>query len=307
MWRSLISLLTVLNTLLSFIMNLSKIPWTTLRNALSSKRSTEITMPDFPLPVSGTAWAAGGVSGKLKGSQMRGRRGRRFAPRQRKQDTMWAPCLDPMTDAIIIQGANTRIVELSATKFKTDANGIQLATGQSCKILRFDGHIRAFMDPTNNGVSYNEMNRTRLAYWWVREKLGSLGYGGSQEISVVHMSVVDNFAQIMRRRDVLKWGILDVYGPLPDAQSSLPVTTGAVNTGVSHAMVDSDIIATKRAWNFRGGDTLIPWPRLPKGGLNLNAGECLSLYGQCFGYLDTIGGAVRPVNVYEAYRVLITV
>lgn len=241
---------------------------------------------------------------------MRSKRSR--APRRQKMDLMWAPNGEGDDDPIqLFAGTGSqcyRAVSISAAGMKVDAGGVLQAMGQSAKLYRFDGFIHAFMDATTSGTNYAVTNHTRLLYWWIKEKLTAESYSGEEMTTTSKMDPLFNWKNIMRRRDVMRWGMLDVYGPNESWDSSLPVAIAAPATGPTVSNYPGNVNVNARAVQGVPRDgAMLPFPRLPKGGLNLFAGEVLNLYTQGFSLTDTLGQNARPVLGLPRYRCLISV
>lgn len=240
-------------------------------------------MANFPIPTSGTAWASGGISGRVGvkgGNKMRAKRGSKFRKKP-WESTNWIPYISnfnnepfaedaPSWAQWVRDGAAYRVFTyapslMNQSTLLGQANWDEgkVATEMAVKLRRMQGHIHFdgmyFIQhpPAEPELlvtpAQAEQGAVQRVWWsWQREHLTPQGYlpGPTQDVGMgpAMLSGVHGF----QRRDVMSWGIIDWLAQ--------PVSSLGVFQGQS-----------------KGDRTyVIPNPRLPPGGLKLGIGEALT-------------------------------
>jgi len=228
---------------------------------------------------------------------------RRFTPRARlpKQATMWIPAetsvqSSPQADPGVIcdtGGGAKRFIDWSAITLRRNASGIENQSAASCKLLRIDGFIELYHNPLwdGEGSFVNEYDHTRIAYVWYKEKSSPAGFGGNAPFAASTAGAMSVRDEWMRRRDILKWGTVDVWGPNLNRDTFLPGWQGVTTVGAVAGGANAHIVANKRQGARK---CVLPFPRLPKGGLNLLEGESLVCMTEAYCLTDE--------RSYSAYR-----
>lgn len=270
-------------------------------------------MANFPIPTSGTAWASGGISGRVGSSKMQRRQHNRFrGPRVPRIDKYWVPNTTTPLDDPISLGGSTNTPELPViikhVFYDTSQDGgTALSRGLGGKLWRIDGFIKAYLNPLDTAYTVASPMMSRVMYFWMLQKTSANTYDGSTLGNSSDFAPAEDWQNIMRRDDVLRWGTVDVYGPVPDAQSSIPVVHGISSTvAFSTSLINGDVLVNKRAYPFRG-DAHIPLPRIPKAGLNLKSGVELALYTQVYNLTDSMNvTGSREVLILPRFRMLLS-
>lgn len=266
----------------------------------------------FPVPTEGTAWASGGISGKVKMFARRRRRsgGSRFL--QKKDMTSWAfvnglgtTRFDDDPIAITGGGAVNRIVTLTPSSGRGTVADTQIYSATSGKIVRFDGEIRVAMAANYEAGTEQSRNAASILYMWMKNKLGADQLAGNiQNPAATMFDPMDDWAPLMMRRDIIKWGVVDCYGPVLADQSAIPVVTQLPAPGAAaHASFAADIIANSRH-TIIPNVCRIPFPRMGGKGIRLQQGESLDLVVHGFYFGQTITETIRELWAYPRFRVL---
>lgn len=235
-------------------------------------------------------------------------RRRRFSgPKVARIEKWWAPnTTEPQQDPVSLgTGSPVNAILIKKAFYDTSNDGgSAIARGLGGKLWRFDGFLKLFMDPTSSDTGSSLLNMTRIMYVWLKLKVDANSYTGATLGGATDFAAVLDWPNLMRRDDILRWGSVDVYGPTPDAQSSFPVATQMPTGGFAHTNYTGDVLANKRSYSVRG-DAHIPFPRVPKAGLNMKVGEELALFCQAYNLTDTLNtSGVREVFMLPRFRML---
>lgn len=239
-------------------------------------------MPNFPIPTSGTAWASGGISGRISGGgNMQRRRGRRFVRREKKPN-VWIPYMGNFNNAPWSEDysiTNTQLTSCAAEKrivaftpVMMDKSSYQAispgdpdadsALGQGFVVRRVQGYVhfegefysQVAGTPTilGDSGSWQQGITQRVWYAWVKERLANNGVPLNLSDMGVGPGVLADVRQLTNRH-LLSWGIITWSPP-----------SRIIATGIWQGSSDRR-------------DYKIPFPRLPKAGLRIKSDESLSL------------------------------
>lgn len=198
-------------------------------------------------------------------------------------------------------GSDAYALRIAASAYKATGGGTGLTTGQSGKLFRFDGKIELFLDPNEEPTNQVTFNHAKVMYVWLKNKLNAQSFGGGvQTVTPTTFDPLSDWANLMRRRDVMKWGWVDIVGAQPNFDAPLFPAGGPV---ASTSLTGVDLFTNKREY-LAGPRTFIPFPKLPKAGLNLLAGESLDLYMKVFELSDTVSLNARVVYMFPRFRML---
>lgn len=167
------------------------------------------------------------------------------------------------------------------------------AAGQNCKLHRFQGYIWAFLSNQDDQDGYHvtssfsadgsgdgdsssvdpRPNMQMLNYVWLKAKEGwqvpntpGTTVNTGLTVAQTYEPKMTKIANMLLRDDIISWGCVPVRG-------NTPVTYNKIQTGGSPGSVLWNMPTLPNV-NF-GAPTRIPFPRLPKAGLNLRKGESL--------------------------------
>lgn len=268
-------------------------------------------MANFPIPTSGTAWASGGISGRVGSSKMQRRRNRFQGTKVPRMQKWWAP---QNTDSdggdpyYIGVGTAANVLLVKHGFYDTSGDGgAPIAQGLSGKLWRFDGFIKLYLNPLDTDYSPAVPDMARVMYCWLKLKVDADSYDGSTLGGAGNFSPVTDWSHLMRRDDILRWGSVNVYGPTPDTPGNIPIPIQLPTGGAAHANYDAAFIMNRRM-SFHGQpEAHIPFPRVPRAGLNLKSGEELALFAQTYHLTDVLStSGSRGVYAFPRFRMLLS-
>lgn len=226
------------------------------------------------IPARGEARVLAELKGSYgkKGRMARFRRGGYRGRRMPYQRTYWQTPVGPSDPLDWVnlpsQAGNGIIASFQPTDLSAlGSTDLEDTVG---RLLRFDGSI--FCRMSNQGLLFpvSALDKAVLFYWWKLTKLSAnstLDVPGDEEFSPVV-----NFAQTLRRKDVIKWGCIPLYTDIPWVNYQL--AGGVTDTIQSVPGFTGDM---KRPWSR------IPFPRLPRGGMRLSTyTNVLVCYGRVY-------------------------
>lgn len=260
-------------------------------------------MPKFPIPTEGTAWASGGISGKVKMYSRRRKGGLRQKPwnKPTRMEKWWAtpgPNLANAQAEIQAAGVNNALLccKLDGALLRGEETVAAAPMSmQNVKLHRFQGAIWAWLSPLDalrkyaardsgtgpvagqSGIQANtELPPSNVAmcnYVWLKVKElgidpgeGQLPMGTSGVVFERQYAVSPTRINTMLLRDdIMAWGSVPVFGIVPRMYTNQDATNfGGAIVGNAGMYLQSHVAR-------------IPFPRLPKAGLNLGHGEALTL------------------------------
>lgn len=181
--------------------------------------------------------------------------------------------------------------ELSATGLVASAAGTNSALGH-CKVHRIQGHIWAWLDPTDQEVlrgavaqessigtgtdakdqgDYIHSNIAMVNYVWLKLKTdaNTPTEGGTMGAPAdLNPHPTNDLTQLLVRDDIIGWGTVPVFGIIPRMWTQFP------HPGVV-GQVENIMWNSMPAQYLQQHVAKIPVPRMPKMGLNLRRGERL--------------------------------
>jgi len=260
-------------------------------------------MPKFPIPTEGTAWASGGISGKVKMYSRRRKGGLRQKPwnKPTRMEKWWAiPGPNTANAAVVTAVAGLNYPMLVVALDGAILRGEQTVSAapmsmQNVKLHRFQGHIWAWLDPLDAqrhysaadeihgpavGESASDTNTVQAPsniamcnYAWLKVKeLGNVPGSGDLPSGPGGIVFERNYNMVptaisamLLRDDLIAWGCVPVFGTVPRMYSEQSATGKGTMLVANAGMYMQNHVAK------------IPFPRLPKAGLNLGHGESLVL------------------------------
>lgn len=240
--------------------------------------------------------------------------------------------------------ASTNAIQIVAiTGASLAADQFNAAAGQRAlqhaKLHRFDGYLWAWLAPNGSGASPGPTHlRGSYRLDDLADNLEQFGTGGIQLPPNLQMCTyvwlklkatadaatfsVDrqsgtagnwnpqpylDLPNLLLRDDILRWGTLPVWGKVPEMYTQMQ---RAPSDDLDMASI---VVGNAGMW-MQNSVAKIPFPRLPKEGLNLKAGEVLACFianwaGPANHSFDTLDDAqpVRDMIVYPQYRLLCSV
>lgn len=238
-------------------------------------------MANFPIPTSGTAWASGGISGRVGSSRMRKPKFRKRSYGKKPwEQTNWVPYMgdfnnNPWLDGsqaptnLILDTCGTikRVVMFQPHLMNQDTmlptSTGRVATESSWKVRKPQGHVFVspyFYDENGTWLPDQALSQASVVvrlYWsWIKERVSTQGYQPNIADTGVGPSVLSGISQLTNKH-LLNWGVMDIYRPNYSPANAL--FTGGDAGVVSH---------------------YVPAPRMPKAGLRLGVEDQLSLVVQ---------------------------
>lgn len=194
---------------------------------------------------------------------------------------------------------------------------------QHAKLHRIDGAIWAWLDPMiqyedfgawkEGGVVYGEQpvpNIHMLTYVWMKTQQTSDASGDNPSGAAGNFNPnpTQDLSKLLLRDDIMKWGTIPVFGIVPRIFTAMFRLGGG---GVNAAF---DAIHTANAGMYLHNQVAkVPWPRIPKQGLNLRKGENLTCFAAAWPGPGSFTGAVdddqssRAVHTLNQSRLLCSV
>lgn len=252
--------------------------------------------PSFPLPTGGTAWASGGVSGRFGGKSMRRSRGLRQKPwnKPTRMEKFWAVNAEmPNNGApyVVPGGASTNATYcagIDGQVLASDQTGTVFPRAlQHVKLHRFQGAIWAWLSPDFQRQESNAWDGTAgpggletpanvgmLSYAWFKQTETANVPGPGTVVNVTNFNPRpgQDLANMLLRDDIMSWGTMPVFGITPRLFNEIVHTNGT--PGIAAAITT---MLSPAAQYYQSRVARIPFPRLPKAGLNLRKGESLML------------------------------
>lgn len=191
---------------------------------------------------------------------------------------------------------------------------------QNGKLHRFQGHMYAWLDPvvgmdgasgTNSDSTEAQVdmpnNVAMLQYvWMVIDEPANFNVLNSPfAASNFNPRPGQDLLGLLQRDDIMSWGCIPVFGIVPRMRTVLVGPDGLASQMVGNAGMYLQNHVAK-----------IPWPRLPKAGLNLKKGEALACVVAQWAALSGFQSAGNPaplnplegrdVHIYDMSRMLIS-
>jgi len=234
-------------------------------------------------------------------------------------------------ETIIVDGiGNTQVVSfITAEALMQDPTGPGTAgtTQMNCKLHRIQGNIWCWLNPAQllsepltasvniagsqavTGVA-GYANVAMLTYAWLKLSVTANSFHNTAlagSVSDYGMYPATDLAKMLMRDDLMKWDTIPVHGILP--RNLIRRAWTATNTYL-------DSLDPLSGQSLFAGVAKIPYPRIPKGGLNLRKGEalvCLAAQWAGPGASDGadaltpyIDDPARTIVTYELSRCLIS-
>jgi len=225
----------------------------------------------------------------------------------RKESTRWLPWTTSNfapdglgDDKVLVTEDPVAVFSEGPQRILTVSGGDQvMGVSQNMRVTGLEGPFgrRGFpvfmsaLDETQQNLG--SMNVSEVWYWWLRFKLQAQTFGGSPSFTTSQMAPAPDadLQNILNRSDVLKWGMVPVFGPTPNLpwalnadDLTLPVAsnvpTGAFSVTQQNAggsLVGSTSFSAGAVTPRYGGRyAVVPFPRFPRGGLKLGTQEVLT-------------------------------
>jgi len=217
------------------------------------------------------------------------------------------------------------VVGLTGQLLASDQNATEFPRAlQHVKLHKFQGAIWAWLNPADHFEEENSWTGTNgpggltpsanigmLSYAWFKLKEDANVPGPGTVINVANYNIRPNqdMADMLLRDDIISWGTVPVFGISPFNFTPLVHTnaTAGVAAGISAMITEAGVYRQNHV-------AKVPFPRLPKTGMNLRKGEALMCAvaawmgpGAVDGNPVTTEDASREVQVFPLYRMLCSI
>lgn len=234
-------------------------------------------------------------------------------------------------NSYLLSGTGTAalyVAGLDGQQLAGDANtSVTIRAAQHVKLHRFQGYIWAWLDPqvssdtdgrpteetwgTGTGGDFGHPLRPNiqmLSYAWfkLKEDADVAGINAvGQAVTHFNPRPGQDLANMLLRDDLITWGQMPIWGidPRMYTREYFAAATSVASLIAGHSGMDSV-----------GRVARIPFPRLPKAGLNLRKGEALmcavAMFGGPGGYVTDPADpdeVLRDAVIFPQYRMLCSI